>query len=262
MDEFLDEEENKKSQKETNPARGYGRVFVLVFAIAMLWQVVGFIQMQLAQYHEGIVKEVKIVMPVVADLDNESLNAIGESLNSKTDVRSVKLFSAQDGLAALQQRNPRLTQALIALGKEQMPSYFELHLTDRAINNIRPFAQNLAAEYPQLAVKYSPEQADMAFWSGLCIRTINAAAILALVLFVCFMFMVEAYPVHGKSHSGRAVWWALLAGVLSFAVLAAAIYPTGLLMKALAGFTSIGRQVGLLVFCGLLGWTLGKWQKF
>lgn len=261
MNEFL-QEDSTQSKKSSTLSRGYGRVFVLVFAIAMLWQMISFIQMQLLQYHQALVKDVRIVMPVVGNLNNEALTALGESLNSKTDIRSVKLYSPQDGLAALQAKNPRLTQALVALGREQMPAYFEVHLTDRAINNIRSFAQNLAAEYPQLTVKYSAEQADMAFLSGLCLRTVNAAAILVLALFVCFMFMVEAYPVHGKSHTGGAVWAALLAAVLSFVILAAAVYPTGLLLKALETFTSIGRQVGLLIFCGLFGWTLGKWQKF
>ncbi len=259
MDDFLQE---NKPKAEGVSFHGYRRVFVLVFAIAVLWQVVGFLQMQLTRYHQAMVQEVKIIMPVTVSLENAELTALGESLNSKEQVRSVKLFSPQDGLAALQAKNPRLTQALVALGHEQMPAYFELRLYDSALSNIRSFTQNLAAQYPQLSVKYSQEQADMAFYSGLCLRLINAAILLALVLFICFMFMVEAYPVHGPSHSLRAAGSALLAGALSWVILAAVIYPTGLLVQTFSQFTSLARQVGLLVFCGLFGWTLGKWQKF
>ena len=259
MDEFLQEDKPKAGGILFH---GYRRVFVLVFAVAVLWQTVSFIQMQLASYHRAMVQEVKIIMPVTDNLDNAALTALGESLNSKEEVRSVKLFSPHDGLAVLQTKNPRLAQALVTLGREPMPAYFELYLYDRAINNIRSFVQNLAAQYPQLSIKYSQEQADMAFYSGICLRLVNAAAILTLMLFICFMLMVEAYPVHGPSHNLGAVGSALLAGVLSGAVLAIAVYPTGLLVQALSQFTSVARQAGLLVFCGLFGWTLGKWQKF
>jgi hypothetical protein len=258
MEEFLEE----KPKQQANTIRGYRRLFLLVFSLALLWQVVGFIQVQLTQYHGALVNDFKMLLVVVDVPDNEALNTLGESLNSKDDITSVKLYSPQDALTALQAKNPRLTQALVALGREQMPAYFEIHLQSRAINNVESFVQNLAAEYPQLSVKYSPEMAEMIFYSGLCLRIVNVAALLALVLWVAFMFMIEAYPSRGANHNAGAVWVALLAGGLSFAILAVIVYPTGLLMPALENFTTIYLQMGLLVGCGLLGWTLSKWQKF
>lgn len=261
MDDFL-QDKPKKAKGSGVVFRGYRRLFALVFAVAVLWQCVSFLQMQLSSYHRALAQDFKVVLAVAQPMDNPALAALGESLSAKEDVNSVKLFSPQDALEALRAQNERLTQALVALGRERMPAYFELKLADRAINNIRPFAQNLAAEYPQLSVKYSPEQADLVFYSGLCLRTINVAAVLALVLFFAFMFMVEAYPVRGKAHVGGGVASAVLAAVLSFAFFALLTYPTGFLVEAMQHFTSVERQLGLLVFCGLFGWTLGKWQKF
>lgn len=261
MEDFL-QDKPKKTKGSSVVFHGYRRLFALVFAVAVLWQTVGFVQMQLGKYHRDLVRDFKVVLAVSAPQNNADLAALGDSLSAKEDVTAVKLFSPQDGLAALKARNPRLTQALVALGREQMPAYFELKLTNRAINNIRPFAQNLAAEYPQLSVKYAAAQADMAFYCGLCLRAVNMACVLALVCFFAFMFMVEAFPVRGKAHVGGGVVSAVAAGLLSLGFFILITYPTGFLVPALHHFTSVERQLGLLVFCGLFGWTLSKWQKF
>jgi len=258
MDDFLQDTPNK----QPTIRKGLRYVFVLVFAIALLWQVVSFLQMQLNQYHQALVKDFRVILTVVEPLDNEVLNALGESLNMKEDISSVKLFSPADGLAVLQARNPRLAQAMVALGREQMPAYFELRLQHRALSNIRLFTKNLSAEYSQLSVKYSAEQADMIFYSGLCLRVVNITAVSVLVLFLIFMFLVEAYPAKQGDHCSSAVWVALLAGGISVGIFVAVVYPTGVLMETLSQFTTVSRQLILLVFCGLLGWTLGKWQKF
>ena len=188
MEDFL--QEKPQPQKRALASQSHRRLFVLVLAIALLWQVMSFMQLQLQQYHQQLVQDFKVLLTVSVSADNEALTTWGESLSAKEDITTVRLFSPQDGLAALQAKNPRLTAALVALVREQMPAYFELQLTPAAINNIRPFVQNIAAEYPQLSVKYSPEQADMIFYSGVCLRTLQLAAVFSLVLFVIFMFLV------------------------------------------------------------------------
>ena len=261
MEDFL-QEKPKRSKTTAVVLRGYRRLFTLVFAVAILLQCVSFLQLQLSRYHRALAEDFKVLLAVTQPTSNQALSELGESLSAKEDVLAVKLFSPQDAMAALKAKNERLTQALVALGYEQMPAYFELKLSNRAINNIRPFVQNLQAEYPQLLLKYSQEQAQLTFYSGLCLRTLNVAVVLALVLFFTFMFMVEAYPVRGKVRVAGGVWSALLAGVLSLVLFMALTYPTGLLLPALQHFTSLERQLTIWVFCGLLGWTLGKWQKF
>ncbi len=260
MEDFL--QEPPKTQNRAPAPHSHRRLFVLVLAIALLGQVISFMQLQLQQYHQNLLQDFKVLLTVSASVDNDTLTTLGESLSAKEDITAVRLFSPQDGLAALQAKNPRLTAALVALGREQMPAYFELQLTHPAINNIRPFVQNIAAEYPQLSVKYSPEQADMIFYSGVCLHTLQLAAVFVLVLFVIFMFLVEAYPSRGKVRTAADVLYAILAGALSLGVIALLVYPTGLLMPAIQHFTSVERQAVLLVFCALMGWTIGKWQKF
>ena len=261
MEDFL---ENKPKKKVITKVlfHGYRRLFVLVFAVALLWQGVSLLQDKLHGYHQALTQDFKVLLAVTANADNDALRVMGESLSAKEDIVSVKLFSPADGLVALQARNARLANALVTLGREPMPAYFEIKLTDRAINNMTSFAQNLAAEYPQLSVKYSAAQAQMAFVSGMLLRTVNMILVLALVLFMAFMFLVEAYPVRGKVHAKGGVISALLAWALSLGLLVLVLYPSGLLAEGLTPFTSVERQAGIAVFCALWGWTLSKWQKF
>ena len=173
----------------------------------------------------------------------------------------VKLFSPADALAALQKKNPQLTEALLLMGRNKMPAYFELKLNYKAVNNIGPFVDNLAAEYQGLSPKYSPQHARTIFLVGLCLRIVNMAMVFALLLLVFFMFLVEAYPASAR-HMGAGVFSGVLAAAASLVFIAALVYPSGYLLPALNAFTSVGRQAALFVLCGLMGWTLTKWQKF
>jgi len=250
------------AQKKTSaPPRNYWRLFALVLVIALLGQLIGFIQMQIGNYHRALLQDFKL-LAVAAPIDNKALATIEEDLNALPEVRQVKLFSPQEGLQHLQNRNPRMAQAMVALGRNPMPAYFEVRVHNAVLPHIRSFADQLSAQYTQLTIKYSAEQADMAFYSGLCLRTINILAAFVLVLLLVFMFMVEAYPTRVSVPRTGAVVAGVLAGLVSFGLVAAAVYPTGLLAESLQHFTSWERQIGQGVLCGLLGWTLGKWQKF
>lgn len=254
---------NSKTKKITRILfHGYRRLFVLVFAIVLLGQAVSLLQDKLGEYHMALKKDFKMLLVVNTEADNEALTTMGESLSAKQDITSVKLFAPTDGLAALQARNPRLASALVTLGREPMPAYFEIKLADRVMNNITTVAQNLAAEYPQLSVKYAAQQAEMMFISAILLRAVNSMVVLALVLFVVFMFLVEAYPAREQMHAASSILSAVLAWGLSFVILVAVLYPAGILTTNLADFTSWTRQGGMLLFSGLLGWTLSKWQKF
>lgn len=261
MEDFLQEKPVHK-QAAAPIFYGYRRVFVLVFALALLWQAVSFLQLQLSNYHHALADDFKILLSVNSPLDNKTLAAIGESINARAEVASVKLFSPEDGLMALQQRNPRLANEMVVLGREQMPAYFEIKVVPSALHSVQMLTRQLAAQYPQLMARYVQQQADMAFYTGLCLRSVNVIAILSLAGFLVFMFLIEAYPVRGKSHIPGTVLSALLACAASLAILLILLYPARYLTEQISHFTSLGRQAVLFVFCGLLGWTLGKWQKF
>ena len=263
-DDFLNE------QTATAPAtqprqllRLHRRLFLLVFAVAVLWQGLFFVEKRLGQYHQDMFDSFKIILTVPGRTDNAALAQIGESLNQKEDVESVQLFSPQDGLQVVRRQNPQLAESLLLMGKDKMPAYFEVKVTPQTLGNIRPFVANLAAEYTQLTPHYNAAHGELVFYTGVCLKLLRVLLAVAALSFLGFMFLVEAYPSkETRSHVWSGALSGLLAALLSCAVVAVAVYPTGLLQQAVADFTSIERQLLIAVFCTLLGWTLSKWQKF
>ncbi len=258
--------EGKKPAASAGPKqvfRLHRRLFLLVFAVAVLLQSVVFVDMRLGNYYRQMDESFKVLLTVSGQTQNDELEQIGESLNQKQDIVSVRLFSPQDALETVKRQNPQLTEALLLMGKNKMPAYFELKLNYKAINNIRPFVDNLAAEYPGLVPHYNLEHARLLFFTGLCAKLLHIAVIFALLLFLAFMFLVEAYPSNEvRAHYLGGAVSGVLAGLASCAFFAVLVFPTGFLVQAAGQFTTVGRQLLMLAFCGLFGWTLSKWQKF
>jgi len=239
------------------------RLFLLVFAIMVLWQSALFVDMRLQDYYQALRESFKVILTVPGKTDNEQLAQMGETLNQKEDILSVQLFSPEDGLETVRKQNPQLANSLLLMGKHKMPAYFELRLSEQAINNIRPFIDNVASEYDNITAHYNAQHAQLIFYTGVCAKLLRLSFLIAGILFLAFMFLVEAYPsVQPRSHSLGGAVCGILAAVGACILLAVLIYPTGLLNEHVAQITTWGRQVLLVVFSGLLGWTLSKWQKF
>ncbi len=263
MEEFFEEKPSKKTNQVKHVFRLHRRLFLLVLAVAVLGQCVLFCNTRLNRYYKELESSFKIIFTVNGKASNDALNQIGESLNQKTDVTSVRLFSPQDGLESVRKQNPQLAESLLLMGKDKMPAYFEVKLNFRALNNIRPFVDNLSSEYPLLSARYNVEHADMIFYVGLCAKLLRMAFSFSVLVFLAFMFLVEAYPSRERrSHYVGGAVSGLVAALCASAFFAALVYPTGLLGEAFAAFTSPIAQVLLFAFCGLFGWTLSKWQKF
>ena len=262
MSDFLAEKKNPATGPK-QVLRLHRRLFLLVFGVALLLQALVFADTRLGLYYQELEQRFKVILTVDAPADNAALSQMGESLNQKEDISSVRLFSPEDALGVVKKQNPQLAEAMLLMGKNKMPAYFELILNARAINNIRPFVDNLAAEYPALTPHYSEAHAALLFYTGLSGKLLHVSVVFALLLFLAFMFLVEAYPsAEARKHYLGGAVSGVLAGVASCAFFAVLVYPTGFLAQAMAEFTSWGRQLLMLAFCGLLGWTLSKWQKF
>ena len=94
MDEFLEPEKRKSK----HIFRLYRRVFVLVFALAVLLQAVNFAQLQLKDYFTRLNDDFKVILTVAPEVAQDELTQMGESLSAKKDITSVNLFSPADAL--------------------------------------------------------------------------------------------------------------------------------------------------------------------
>ena len=260
MDELF-ENEVKEVRSPKHVGRLYRKLFLLVLAIALLGQAILLMEKGLSNYYQQLSDSFKIILTVEQPAEAAQLEQWGQTLNQKQDIAAVRLFSPEDALAVVRHKNPQLVDSLLQLGKNQMPSYFEITLVPAAVRNVRPLVDNLAAEYEVLTPHYNMQHAQLLFYVGLYTKLLRVLGALSLLGFIGFMFLVEAAD-SKHPHAWGGLVAGLLAAVLSATLVVAVLYPAGLLNDALALFTTWHRQVLLLVFCGLLGWTLSKWQKF
>lgn len=237
------------------------KLFLFVFAVALLVQGWLVIEKGLSSYYSQLANSFKVILTVDSPAEVAQLEEWGKTLNQKEDIISVRLLSSEDALAVVRHKNPQLVEALLQLGKNKMPAYFEVMFADKAIANIEPMVDNLDAEYEELTPHYDLAHAQLMFRVGLYAKLLRALGVLALLGFLTFMFLVEAAPYNQQGALGGLLS-GLLAGVLSGTLLVVAVYPAGLVADMLPYFTTWPRQGMLVVFCGLLGWTLSKWQRF
>ena len=261
--DFLTEETTTPNKPSKQLFHLHRRLFVLVFAIAVLWQGFLFTDMRLAQYYRALEDSFKIILTLNREQTSAALEQIGESLNQKPEISSVQLVSAQDGWEKVRQQNPQLAESLLILGSQRMPAYFEVRLSSHVMGSIRSFADSLAAQYSDLNLHYNASHAEFIFYTGVCFRLLRLSMAFAMLLFLVFMFLVEAHPSRAvRSH----VWSGALSGAVAWGcsviLIGLLVYPTGLLQESLSVFTTLERQLLGLVFSMLLGWTLSKWQKF
>lgn len=260
-DIFEDEKTSTQSAKQV--FRLYRKLFLLVFGIALLWQSFIFVDMRLGEYYDSLKDSFKVILTVSPTVGEEELSRLEGSLNQQTDIQTVKLYSPQEALQIVKHQNAQLADSLLLMGKNKMPAYFEITLAPQAINNVYPFVENLMAQHKELVAHYNAAHAQLIFYTGVCGKMLRIVLVLALLVFLTFMFLVEATPLSGgEAHSMGGALSGMLAALLAFCVFAGLIFPTGLLIKAMSQFTSLGRELLLVTFCGILGWTLSKWQKF
>ncbi len=260
MDELF-ETEDKKPQQPKQIGHLHRKLFLLVFALALLaqgWLLGG---KGLSGYYQALLDDFKVILTVEEPAKNAQLEEWGQTLNQKQDILSVQLFSPEDALAVVRQKNPQLAESLLQIGKNQMPAYFELKLSPAAISNIGPFIDNLGAEYSSLVPHYHASQARFISYTGYLVTGMRVIGGLALLALLAFMFLVEAAP-YTTTYAGSGALSGILAAVAAAGCVAAVLYPLGLLYDAVLYFTTWGQQLLYVVLCGLLGWALAKWQRF
>ena len=262
-DDFFSDTQTGKTAKPKHVFRLYRRLFLLVFAVAVLWQGLLLVDRRFEQYYQELNNSFKVLLTLPLATGSDTLLQLKEQLGQQKEVAAVQVFSSQEAIAKIRRQNPQLAQSLLLMGREQMPPYLEVQLQPFAAKNIESLVVNWQQHFPQAAAHYNAQQAQLVFATGLCIKLLRAAMSFAALLFFIFMFMVEAYPSGtGRSHAGSAFLAGLLAGGCAGLLFVGLVYPTGFLSEAIQLFTTVYRQILLLVFCGLFGWTLSKWQKF
>ena len=239
----------------------YRRLFLLVFSVVMLWQGVLLADNGVRRYYTELNNSFKMLLSLREYTTDEELQNLSARLQQREGVAEVKAYNAQEALDALHRQNPQLVDTMLLLGNHKMPAYFEVKLDEKAVANIKSFADNLALHFVQLNVRYNAEHARLIVNAGLFCKLLRLVEMVSLLALAVFMFLVEASA--RRAVSGVSGFFSgILAAASAVIVLAAVVYPVGYLPQVWNFFISAKQQVILLVMGGLLGWTFSKWQRF
>ena len=241
--------------------RIYRKIFLLIFAAAVLVQGVLLADNYAGRYYDTLKNSFKVLLPLQEELSESALKDLAAQLRRQEGIAAVEEFSSRDALGMVRRQNPQLADTLLLLGTHKMPAYLEVRLSDSALANITTFTESLAVQYPQVQVRFNQEHARLTANTSMFRNVFTLLQAVALFALLLFMFLVEASPVRaGNAWAG--VCSGLLAGVGACALMALLLYPTGLLPDIWRTLVSYKQQVVVLVFSGLLGWTFSKWQRF
>jgi hypothetical protein len=250
---------NEKKKKHT--FRLYRKLFLLVFALAMLWQGILLMDNYAKNYYAQLKKSFKVLLTLSDNIKAEELNKLGEKIRLEDGIEKVSVFDVEQAMAEVHRQNPQLADTLVLLGSHKMPAYIEAEPSDKAIVNIESLTDSLAVHYPQINVRYNKEHARLTANASLFCKILNLVQWISLLALILFMFLVESHACKA-AHAGAGVFSGLLAGFCAGAVTAGLLYPTGYLPDIWAHLICVKEQVLLVVFSGLLGWTFSKWQRF
>ncbi len=259
--ENIFEEKEKPTPRSNQVGHLHRKLFLLVFAVALLAQGLLGVEKGLGDYYRWVANSFKMVVTIETLPSQEQAEQWQEQLAALPGVEHVRFFSPQEALAVVRHQNPQLVDSLLLLGKNQMPAYFELTFHEHAFYNVQALADTLPTRIENAVVYYNASQARLLFYLALAVKLLRGLGILVLLSFLAFMFLVEAAP-YPQPYACSGLLAGLLASLLAAGLLAGILYPLGVLADFMAYATSWHRQVGVLVFSGLLGWTLSKWQKF
>ena len=187
-EDFFSDAQTRQAASCKHVFRLHRRLFLLVFAVAVLWQSLLLIDMRLEQYYRELNDSFKVILTLPDNTAPEKLSHLQEFLKNQAEVATVKFVSPSEALNEVRRQNPQLVESLLFMGQNQMPAYFELRLTPTALRNVASLAANLTAEYKGLTPHYNADHARLLFVTGLTVKLLRVSMLLAGLLFLVFMF--------------------------------------------------------------------------
>ncbi|MDR0952739.1 MAG: hypothetical protein LBM71_00905 [Elusimicrobiota bacterium] len=244
--------------------RGYRRVFLLIFTLAMLLQAAAFLQDRAKTALNLINSDFRLVI-TLNNVSNLQAADFQGKLTALKDVKEVSSIDPMRTLAKATGSSSRLKAATQAINPDFLPKFFELKVNTQAMLNPKVWVQNnIAVLEPNAAVYYKEDQARLAVYLNGLVNFVNIILLAALFGFLSFGFFVEAYYTKISSFRERAggLFSACLSYALAFGVVYFAATALNTLAPALKYEMFSHTQILVFALCLAAGWTLAKWKKF
>ena len=256
----MDQAKNNQKNKVKHSTKVI-KIFFLVFAVALLLQVILFCRERANLALDLIRNDFKIAI-VLKNTTFEQAKNFSSKLYFLPEVSEVKMLNEDDIKSYLKQGNSGLNlQAFLPKGA--LPYFYEVKLSKTAFLNPSAWAQQYIAPMSEDAQAYFQEQESaVGFYLLGIIKTIDIVLVgVAFALFALGFFIEVKYlPVTVTER-----FYAIGASVFAYGFAFGFMYVLLTFLKMLPltpydPFTLV--QIGCFLFCLLFGRSLAKWGKF
>lgn len=237
------------------------KIFFLVFAVALLLQIVLFCR-ERANYALDLIRDDFKIAVVLKNVTRDQAKNFSSKLYFLPEVSEVKMLDEEDVKKYLKQGNSGLNLQTF-LPKGALPYFYEVKLSKTAFLNPSAWAQQYIAPLNEDAQAYFQEQeSSIAIYLLGLIKTIDIVLIgVAFALLALGFFIEVKYLQVSVAERFSAVGASVFAYAFAFGFMY--ILLTFLNMLPLTPYNPfILPQVGCLLFCLLFGRSLAKWGKF
>ncbi|MBR4507921.1 MAG: hypothetical protein IKP23_00375 [Elusimicrobiaceae bacterium] len=238
---------------------GHRRVFLILFAIALLGQIYLFARQNATFALNAVQKDFKIVLSYNAP--EEKQKSLQEVLKHLNGVVNYKQLSSQDIFDIFSKGAKG--QSDYVLNPAFMPALYEVEVNEQVLLDTENWLKNNIYNFDSaLEVYYKTQQNKLALSLRAFIKYIDILALLIILALISFGFFVEAYYTQIFTAKER------LCGILcGLAVGLITLLVSKLLLTYLSlslPFTTNDHkeQIIFIILVMVLGGTMSKWKRF
>ena len=254
-------EQTKNTKTKTKYGAKAIKIFFIVFAVALLLQIILLCRERMEYALDLIREDFKIAL-VLKNATAEQAKQFYSTIYFLPEVEEVKILTEQDIKTYLRQGNSGLNlQAFLPQGV--LPYFYEVHLSRNAFINPSAWAQTyINPRSEEVQAYFQEKESSLGLYLLGLLKTLNIAIIATAFALLALGFFIESkYLPVSVTERFYAVGASVLAYTAAFGFMF--ILLTFLKLLPLTPYDPFAiTQIICFLFCLLFGRSLAKWGKF
>ena len=244
--------------------KGYRIIFLAVFAISLLAEVLLFLFSQVKSINLMLKDDFRIVF-IKSEKTKLSVEDITVNLEKLEGVKEVVYVGREDRLKELSEADSDFSEIITLLGRNPIPDTFEIILDEALLGDLESWISIAWKTEGISDIKYKPLEAYVILHTLFYSHFIFIAfiiVILALIIMAIMVLMYKFTPHKTVKNLKRDVKW-FLAGSLGSGIAVFASYAIVYPIKYLSPIWSWPNPLWhllIIFFGGFMAWTIHQWK--
>lgn len=262
----------KKDNSNFKPTKDWLFSGILIFAIAIILEMLLFMYAQTDKVSAALVEDFKILLISEKDL-SVNLEDVEKNIINVKGVKSVNFVSKKEQLAKLEETDPVLVSMAKTTGDNPLPDTWEVSIEDNAFFYLSDVetAGNIAYDLLRIdginEFQYKKTEANalkhLFFYKRFSMMTLYFSGMM-MIFFIFGVLIKEHFSKSGIGPFGKkdfvATFSGFVASILAFAVITCFLYPVSR-DNVLWDWTSPFAQFLCAACSAMLSWGINRWKK-